>query len=237
MGTQRSTARIVGVLFIVASATAIAGGLLMVPATETGFLADAAGHEAQVVFGALLEFALAVSVFAIAAMLYPILKRESEGLALGYMGLRTLEGALILAGTVAGLLTLTLSKGFGPDGASGVQPLGEILLGAREWTYWLGPMAMFSLGALTLYYLLYRSRLVPMWLSLWGFGGALLLLSSALLEMFGQALGGWQAVFTAPIGLQEMVLAVWLIVKGFDVTHIPLEESSERLTVGVAMRV
>ena len=76
---------------------------------------------------------------------------------------------------------------------------------------------MFSLTALILYILLYQSKLVPTWLSVWGFIGGALLLVRALLEMFGQELSGVvQAILAAPIGLNEMVLAVWLIVRGFN---------------------
>jgi hypothetical protein len=81
----------------------------------------------------------------------------------------------------------------------------------------VGTLFVFSLTALTLYSLLYQSKLVPAWLSVWGFVGGALLLVRALLEMFGQELSGVvQAILAAPIGLNEMVLAVWLIVKGFN---------------------
>ena len=111
--------------------------------------------------------------------------------------------------------------------------MAEVLFAAREWTYWFGPMAVFSVSALVLNWLLYRSRVVPTWISIWGFVGGLLLLASAIIEMFGQALGGWQAIFTAPIGINEMVLAVWLIIKGFDMTHLESEPLEEREPVGV----
>ena len=97
---------------------------------------------------------------------------------------------------------------------------------------WLGSMAVFSVSALILNYLLYRSRVVPTWISIWGFIGGVLLLASAIIEMFGTALGGWQAIFTAPIGVNEMVLAVWLIIKGFDMRHLE-QTSFERELVGV----
>ncbi len=236
MGAYKSTARAIGVLFIIASAAAIIGGTLALPATESDFLAEAAGSEGQVVVGLILEMVLALSVFGMAALFFPILKKQHEGLALGYLATRTLEGVLIAAGTVSAALMLSLSKGFGPDGAAaGVEPLSEVLLSAREWTYWLGPMAVFSVSALILNSLLYRSSVVPTWLSIWGFIGGILLLASAIIEMFGQALGGWQAIFTAPIGLQEMALAIWLIVKGFDMRHLDAERAPARDLVGAGI--
>jgi hypothetical protein len=232
MGAYKSTARAIGILFIVASAAAIIGGTLALPATEPDFLAEAAGSETRVVIGLILELVLALAVFGMAALFFPILKKQHEGLALGYVATRTLEGVLIAAGTISAALMLTLSKRFGPDaGVEGIEPLADVLLAAREWTYWFGPMAVFSASALILNWLLYRSRVVPRWMSVWGFVGGLMLLASAILEMFGNALGGWQAVFTAPIGLQEMALALWLIIKGFDMGHLE-HTAFERELVG-----
>lgn len=236
MGAYKSTARAIGILFIVASASAIIGGTLALPATEPDFLAEAAGSEGQVVLGLILELVLALSVFGMAALFFPILKKQHEGLALGYVATRTLEGVLMSASTISAALMLALSKGFGPDStAAGIEPVSQVLLAARDWTYWFGPMAVFSVSALILNALLYRSRVVPTWISIWGFIGGVLLLASALLEMFGQALGGWQAIFTAPIGLNEMVLAIWLIIKGFDMRHLETEPPGERLLVGVGV--
>ena len=90
---------------------------------------------------------------------------------------------------------------------------------AREWTYLMGSMVMLGLGALVLYTLLYRSRLVPRWLSLWGLVGAGLILVRGVAEMYGAEFAtAAQAILAAPIALNEMVLAVWLIVRGF---HVP----------------
>lgn len=236
MGAYKSTARAIGVLFIIGSAAAIVGGTLALPATEPDFLSQAAGSEGRVVIGLILELVLALAVFGMAALLFPILKKQDEGLALAYLGTRTLEGMLIATGTLSAALMLTLSRGFGPRGTvAGVEPLAEVLLAAREWTYWFGPMAVFSVSALILNWLLYRSRVVPVWISIWGFLGGVLLLASAVLEMFGQALGWWQAVFTAPIGVNEMVLAVWLIMKGFDMRHLEPEPTRTRELVGAGL--
>lgn len=233
MGAHRSTARAIGILFIIGSAAAIIGGTLALPATEPEFLSEAAGSEGRVVVGLILELVLALAVFTMAALFFPVLKKQDEGLALAYLGTRTLEGMLVAAGTVSAALMLALSKGFGPDGAAaGVEPVAEVLQAAREWTYWLGPMAVFSVSAMILNWLLYRSRVVPTWISIWGFVGGVLLLASAVLEMFGQALGWWQAVFTAPIGINEMVLAVWLIIKGFDMRHLEQTSGPRRELVG-----
>ena len=234
MGAYRSTARAIGILFIIASAAAIIGGTLALPATEPDFLSEAAGSESRVVIGLILELVLALAVFGMAALFFPILKKQHEGMALGYVATRILEGVLIAAGTVSAALMLALSKGFGPDAtAAGVEPVADVLFAAREWTYWFGPMAVFSVSALILNWLLYRSRVVPAWLSIWGFIGGVLLLISAFLEMFGQALGWWQTFFTVPIAANEMVLAIWLIIKGFDMSHLEAERTMDLPLVGV----
>jgi hypothetical protein len=232
MRGDRSTARTVGILFIIGSVSAVVGGLLLLPATEAGFIAEAAGNRGQIVTGALLEFVLAISVVAMAALLYPVLKRQHEGSAIAYVGARTLEGVLVLTGTVSALLALSTSEQVAAGGAA---PLGaeQLLIAARDWSYWLGPMAMFAVGSVVLNVLLYRGRLVPRWLSTWGGLGAVLLMASALLEMYGVALDGWQAVFTAPIGVQEMVFAVWLIWKGFSTRPIEAEPQAALAGAGV----
>jgi hypothetical protein len=226
MHTYKMTARIVGVLFIVATAAAILGGVLLLVIEEP--LVDVSAAEGQVVSGALLELVLAISVVGIAVMLFPVLKKNNEGMALGYVGGRIFEGVLILAATVSALTVLTLSQDYGQAGVAGVQPLADLLVATREWTYFLGTMVVFSLTALILNSLLYQSKLVPTWLSLWGFAGGALLLVRALLEMFGQELSGAiQALFVAPIAINEMVLAVWLIVKGFNATALASEAEKE----------
>ncbi len=217
MYTDRTTARIVGALFILATATAIVGGSLLLPLEEPDYLVAVATDEGQVVTGVLLELILVMSVFGIAVLLFPVLKRRNEGLALSYVGARVLEGVLLLAATVSALLTLALSQDYGTTGVAGVEPLGDLLLAARDWTYLLGSVVVFGTTALILYSLLYQAKLVPVWLSLWGLGGGALILVRGLIEMYGAELSGVvQGVFAAPIAVQEMVLAVWLIVKGFS---------------------
>lgn len=222
MSSYRRIARIVGLLFIVASATAIAGGSLLLPLAEPDFLVATAAAEGQVVSGVLLEMILVMSVVAIAVMMYPILKREHEGLALGYIGARTLEGVLLLAAALSGLLVLSLGQDSGATGSAGVDALGGSLLAARDWTYLIGSLVMFGVSALILNGLLYRLRLVPSWLIIWGLLGGGLILARGLVEMYGVELAGlMQGVLAAPIAIQEMVFAIWLIAKGFDTSRLP----------------
>lgn len=226
MFSHKTIARIVGVLFIVASATAIAGGSLLLPLSEPDYLAATAAAESQVVSGVILELVLVMSVIAIAAMFYPVLKRQNDGLALSYVGARTMEGILLLAAAVTGLVVLSVSTEHGVA-AVGVQPLGDTLLAVREWTYLIGSLVMLGVSALILNGLLYRSRLVPAWLSIWGLLAGCLIALRGLGEMYGIDFSGvTQGALAAPIAIQEMVLAVWLIIKGFDTRHLPLLRES-----------
>lgn len=220
MFSYKTIARIVGVLFIVASATAIAGGSLLLPLSEPDHLAATAAAESQVVSGVILELVLVMSVIGIATMFYPVLKRQNDGLALSYVGARTIEGILLLAAAVTGLVVLSVSTEYGVATA-GVQPLGDTLLAVREWTYLIGSLLMLGVSALILNSLLYRSRLVPVWLSIWGLFGGVLIALRGLGEMYGIDLSGvTQGALAAPIAIQEMVLAVWLIIKGFDTRRL-----------------
>jgi hypothetical protein len=214
---HRATARVVGVLFIVATVTAIiGGGLVMQSLDAPDYLVQVVAHEGQVVAGVVLEFILALSVIGIAALLLPVLRPHGEGLAVGYMAVRTLEAAFILMASTTALLVLAL----GQDGESaiavGVQPVGDVLLSAREWTYFVGTMPLLSVSAVILNTLLHRSRLVPAWLSVWGVVGGLLLLAYAGAELLGAESAIPLQLLAAPIAVQEMVLAGWLIAKGFS---------------------
>ena len=242
MFTYKTIARIVGVLFIVASVTAIVGGSLMLPLSEPDFLAATAAAEGQIVSGFLLELVLVISVVAIAAFCYPVLKRQNDGVALGYLGARTVEGILLLAAAVSGLVALSLGRSFTTADA-GVEPLADTIVATREWTYLIGSLVMLGVSALILNSLLYRSRLVPAWLSLWGLIAGVLIAGRGLVEMYGIELSGLtQGLLAGPIAIQEMVLALWLLVKGFDISRlspIALEESNagadRRMPTGVSM--
>jgi Domain of unknown function (DUF4386) len=219
--SYKTIARIVGILFIVGSATAIAGGSLLLPLSEPDYLAATAAADSQIVLGVLLELVLVMSVIAIATMLYPVLKRQNDGLALSYVGARTLEGTLLLAAAVTGLVVLSVGNEYGVATA-GAQPVGDTLLAVRDWTYLIGSLVMLGVSTLLLNSLLYRSRLVPVWLPIWGLFAGGLIAMRGLGEMFGIEFSGlMQGALAAPIAVQEMVLALWLIIKGFETKNLP----------------
>ncbi len=230
MRADLATARAVAVLFIVATIAAIVGGTLLLPIDEPNYLEAVAADEGQIVTGALIELVLVLSVVGIAVLIYPVLRRRSEGMALAYVGSRIIEAVLLLAAAMSALVILGLSREDGPVLGRAVA---DVAVVTREWTYLIGSTTMLGVSALILYGLLYRAHLVPAWLSLWGLVGAALILVRGVVEMYGVELSGAvQGLLAAPIGLNEMVLAIWLIVRGFDERE--LDTQPERPTTPAA---
>jgi len=225
MNTNRKTAISVGVLFIIATVLGVLGRSFSQPILDApDYLIKISANENQVIIGGLLSLLAAFASTGIAIGLYPVLKKHHEALALGSVGLRVMEGMLYIVGVVSLLSILTLSQEYvkvGASNASLFQASGTSLLAVRDWAGKLSIIA-FTLGALMYYYVFYQSKLIPRWLSGWGFLGAALSLAAALLAISGQIIY-FSTVFIllqVPIGVQEMVLAVWLIVKGFNPSAI-----------------
>ena len=225
----RKAARIVGVLFIAATVFSILGGVLIGPILDDpDYLINVSASENQVLIGVLFELIAAGAVAGTAIALFPIFKKHNEALALGYVGGRIIEGVFIIVSAIGALLLLTLSREYvaGASDASHFQTLGSVLLAERDWNFLVGPNLVFSLNALIVSYLLYQSRLVPRFLSVWGLIGAPLILAAGLLIMFGLPRLSYISLLLAlPIALFEMVLAVWLIVKGFNSSAIGSESA------------
>lgn len=216
----RNSARIVGILFIIATVTGVLSFVFGPDLTALDYLANLAINENKVMMGLLLNFTMAVAIAGIPIFMYPILKQHNEALAVGYVGSRIIESVLIMVGSLTLPLLLTVSQEFviaGSPETSVYQTLGTLLLAASEWTFWMGVSLVFSITAVILNSLLYRSNLVPRWLSGWGLIGGILYLITGSLGIFGFTFGD---IYAAPIALQEMVFAVWLIVKGYNVSAI-----------------
>ena len=217
MNSNRKTAIIVGALFITATVAYSLGVIYLDPIIGgSDYLTKASENENQVILGAFLVLIDSVAVAGIGIVIYPILKKHNEALALGYAGARIVEGVLFIVNIITILTLLTLSQEFvkaGAPEASYYQTLGTLLLSAGNWAYLLGLGLAFALSALILNFVLYQSKLVPRWLSGWGFVGAVLILAYYLLQFFSN--NQFEILFY-PIAVQEMVFAVWLIIKGFN---------------------
>jgi len=220
---DRDTARVVGGLFIIGT---VAGGLGLTrfeqPVVDASdYLTKASLHEDQVATGVLLTLVMGVALVAMAVVIYPVLKRRSERLALGYVIARTLEAAFYVIDAVLLLTLLTLSRRFADAGAadsSVYRTLGDLVLAARDWAgNGLLDATAFGLSAVILNAALYRARLVPRWLAVGGLVGAASYMAAGVMVIYGlEPLSTAQVVLEAPLGVQEMVLAIWLIVRGFS---------------------
>jgi len=219
--SHRKTAVVVGLLFIICTAMSVLQSVATAGLLDGAqYLTGLSAHGGRMVAGALIEFAWAFAAAGIAVALYPVLRKHSRALALGSVACRLIEGALILVGTLALLALLSIGKqtaAGGSVGASSFQAVATVLLATRDWIHGFVMLLAWLSGAFMYYYLLYVSRLVPRWLSGWGLVAALLCLAATVYSGFTQEFG-FTTVNTAlniPIGIQEMVLAVWLIAKGF----------------------
>ncbi len=221
--TNRKTAVIVGVLFIIGTVSGILSAVITGPIlNDPYYLRKVAANENQIIIGALFVLIMGFALAMVPVMLFPIFKKQNEVLALGAVLFRgALEAVTYIAIVISWLLLIIVSQEFvkaGAPDASYFQTLGTLLQQAGEGVNQILAI-VFSIGALMIYYLFYQSRLIPRWLSGWGLIGAILYLSVPLLGLFGSDL----EFLMAPLALQEMVLAVWLIVKGFNKSAIASE--------------
>jgi hypothetical protein len=219
MNAYNRDARIVGALFLVSNITFIVGALVMVEPVlgASDYLNLVAANRAQVILGVLLELANAVAYLGIAVLMFPILSQRFKSLALGYVGLRIIEFIMQALSSLSPLSLLTLSEEFVRAGApesSSFHSLGVLLLADRYWAFQMVSI-MLGLGALLLYYMLYQTKLVPRFISVWGLIGAITVLTTAMLEIFAVSVSPTIGLILGlPMLLNELFLGVWLIVKG-----------------------
>jgi hypothetical protein len=221
MNSNRKVAIIVGALFILATVASSLGIFIFSSILDApDYLNSVSANEYKVIMAALFMLIDVVAVVGIAIMMYPILKKLNETLALGYVAARIIEGVLFTVYVVILLLLLTLGQEFvkaGAPEASYFQTGGTLLQAASDWALSLGLRLAFGLSALILNYLLFISKLVPRWISGWGLVGAILVFSLLPLKFFSINL---TEILDLPIALQEMVFALWLIIKGFSSSAI-----------------
>jgi hypothetical protein len=231
MKSSRRTATTVGVLIITALASSALSGAFIGSIDDPDYLTAVSANEYKVLIGVLFQLILAASVIAIPIVMFPIFKKHSESLALGYVVARIFEGFFDIVIAMSLLLLLTLSREFVEAGASATsnfQTSGALIIAVRDWSSVLENIP-FCLGALIFYYLLYRLILVPRWLSVWGLLGVALFLSTVPFRLFG-LLPQSALVLVVPLIVNELVLAIWLIVKGFNSSAIAFESAKTDLS-------
>jgi hypothetical protein len=220
MKSSRKNAVITGVLFIIATVAAVAAAALVPVLRGTDYLTRVAANANQVAGGAMLYLIAAFTSTGIALSLYPVLKKWNAGLALGSVIFRTMEAVLYIAAIVALLSLATLSQQFTNAGAGAAdyasfQALGDVLRSLREHASLVAVFA-FSLGGFMYYYVFFQSRLIPRWLSGWGIVASVLMLAACVLALFSDSPVTRNVLLALPLDVQELVLAGWLIVRGFD---------------------
>jgi hypothetical protein len=215
INSNKKVAKMVGVLFIIGTAAGIislptAGSIVHAP----DYLMRLTENNNRVVLGAFFTLIMGISLSMIPVILFPVFKKYNEALALGAVIFRgALEMLTYMGIASCWLLLLTLSQKYvsaGTPEVSDFHLIGAILLDVENKFVNMLDI-VFSIGALFIYYLFYKTKLIPTWLSLWGLIGAILYLAYPILFMFGFDFG----ILQLPLAVQEMIMAGWLIVKGF----------------------
>lgn len=226
MNTSRTTAAIVGVLFIIGTVSGTVAAIIGNPILDApDYLTRISANEGQIIIGALLVFIMGVACAGIGLALYPILRQFSAGLAIGTVGFRVTEGMIDILGAVSTIGLLALSQEFvkaGAPDATYFQTIGAIIKAGNDWLSHGAMLLCWCIGAFMYYSLFYQYRLVPRWLSAWGLVGITLVTIAGVLVMLHiiPGFGTVQMVFNLPIFPQEMVLAVWLIAKGINPSQV-----------------
>ena len=230
MKPHKNSARIVGVLYIIGTVAGVLSVVFTGPVQNASdYLVSVPANETRLVIGALCVLVMGLALAMVPVMMFPISKKHHETLALGYVVFRgALETVTYMATVIGWLFLIKLSQVYvqpdAPDAAN-FQAWGPLLLEAEAMS--AVTTVVFILGALMFYYVLYRSKLVPRWISGWGLIAAVPYLAAGFFVMFGLVdhMSTVDAVLRIPLGIQEMVLAVWLIVKGFNPSAIAVESA------------
>lgn len=217
---QKTSARVVGALFLTATAAGVLGALLLGPLDTLTSPQSVADEAHRTSAGALLVLVMAGAIALIPPTLFPVLKKYGEAPALGYVAARIIEIVLLLPAAVGPLMMVAISTN--PSDAStpdDATHLAAVRVFTRTYDLWghTASQLFFCLGTLLLNVLLYRSRLVPRWIAGWALVAVAPYLGDAYLVMFGALTisSATHALLVLPLALSEMVLAVWLLTKGF----------------------
>ncbi|MBB2481822.1 DUF4386 domain-containing protein [Bacillus sp. APMAM] len=222
MNSNKKAAKMVGIFFILAAVTAIIGLKLYDPILNGhDYLIKGSEHANLVIIGAIMELILVASAIGTSTTMFPFLRKYNETIALWHVFFRFLEAVIITVGVISVLSLLTLSKEFVATGATNIaafQASGTLLKAVHDWTFLLGPNFMLGINTMMYSYIFYKSKLVPRFIPIIGMTGAILVFVAAILEMFGvfPQISVWGGIMSLPVAANEMILAVWLIVRGFN---------------------
>ena len=227
MSSTRRTALVAGVFYLI-TFISIPTLVLYGPVKNHRDWIISSGTSTAVLVGGFLEVIVALAGIGTAVTLYPVVRRQNEGAALGFVAARVLEASMIFTGVVSLLSLVTLRQDLG--GAAGADAASLVTTGASHvaiynWTFLLGQSLMPGINALLLGSLMYRSRLVPRVIPVMGLIGAPLLITAVFATLFGGIEQGsaWTAAAALPVAAWELSLGVWLVVKGFRPSPIITE--------------
>ena len=221
--SNRKTAIYVGVLFIIATVAAVISVVFLGSLGDADLLLSISENKTKIIIGALLDLIGAGAFVGLSVVIYPVLKKFNERIALGYVVARVIEAVPFIIANISLLSLITLSLEYIQAAASDVTsylPIATGFLAVYDWAQLIGPRIFASLAAIPFYYLLYQSKLLPRWIPVWGLIGAPLYFASGLIGLFDlvDPFSPILIILFLPAALLEMVLAVWLIVKGFNVS-------------------
>lgn len=223
--SRRKIAIAAGVLYLVTHVTSVGGLALYGPVLNNASYIIGSGPDTQVMVGAFFEAILALAIVGTAVALFPVVRKQNEGVALGYVGLRALEAGIIAVGVVPLFAVVTLRQQM--TGTTGADPatlvtLGNALVAFHNWTFLLGPGFVCGTNMVLMAYLMYRSGLVPRFIPVLGLVGGPLVFASNTAVMFGlyPQLSPWAGLAAIPVFAWELTLAIWLIAKGFKASPI-----------------
>jgi hypothetical protein len=214
MNSLRKTALIAGVTYLLTFVSIPTLTLYRSVRDDPNYIVGP-GPDTLVILGGLLEIVVALACIGTAVVLYPVVKRQNEGAAMGFVGTRVLEAATIFTGVAILLTVVTLRQ---TEAGADALVTGQALVALNDWVTLLGQGLLPAVNALLLGSLLYRSRLVPRIIPLVGLIGAPLLVASDIATLFGlnEQVSGLSAIAVLPIALWELSLGVYLVVKGFQ---------------------
>jgi hypothetical protein len=226
MTSTRKTAMVAGVFFLITEVTAIAGVLAYGSVLGTpDFIVSTTVDDTGVLVGAFLEVLLAIAVVGTAVTLYPVIRRQNEGMALGHVAGRLIEATIIAVGAISLLAVVTMHHDMagttGGEAAAAVT-VGQSLVAVHNWTFLFGPKLALGVNTVLLAYLMYRSRLVPRAIAVLGLVGGSLIFASGTAVLFGlyEDLSVPGVAAAAPVLAWELSVATWMIVKGFQPSPI-----------------
>jgi hypothetical protein len=219
MNSDRKRTIIAGSLYFIGTVAGVFS--ISIAADAPDYLLKASANANQVLSSALFQFIMTIAYLGFAIALYPVLRKQMESLALGFLSFRIIAAVLNIIGFICLLLILSLSQQYvktGTPDASYFQILGDLLRTGRDFVNHVAMIFATSVGGLMFYLLLINTKLIPRWLSLWGLFGTLFTILASLLVMFKMIdiLTSTYLVLNLPLILLEIVLAIWFITKGFD---------------------